>query len=175
MQLLRSNPPTLVVPWVAAAVGLGLLLAVARSAQGPLDDPDQAWQRPGFLDAGELPTPAPSVAPGVPGVGRPTVVFFARYGVPLCRALGDHRLGEKAAIAVVVDGMPPAPCAPDVAVVADPQGALAGAYGMRRPRDGGAPVGYAVVDAAGHIRYRTLDPEIVDHLGEVETMLAALA
>ena len=70
----------LVVVWLAAAVGLGLLLGLARAAEGPLDDPDPAWQRPGFLDAGDLPAPAPRVAPGVPAPGRPTVVFFERAG-----------------------------------------------------------------------------------------------
>jgi hypothetical protein len=31
-------------------------MLIARVTRGPLDDPDQAHQRPGFLDAGDLPT-----------------------------------------------------------------------------------------------------------------------
>ena len=162
--------------WVGAAVALGLLLALARSAEGPLDDPDQAWQRPGFLDAGELPAPAPTMAPGVPPPGRPTVVFFVRSdGLgELCRALGQSSLAEKAATAVVVAGAPSGHCAGAGTVVGDPDGAVAEAYGMRRPRRGGPPVGYAVVDAARAIRYRTLDPEVADQLDEVGTIVAAL-
>ncbi|PLS75598.1 MAG: hypothetical protein CYG61_06425 [Actinobacteria bacterium] len=41
------------------------------------------------------------------------------------------------------------------------------------PRDGGPPTGYAVIDSEGRVRYRTLDPEVVDHLGEVAAILRA--
>lgn len=76
---------------------------------------------------------------------------------------------------MVVAGAPPAGrCAQTATVVSDPNGAVAQAYGMRRPRAGGAPVGYAVVDATGAVRYRTLDPEVVHRLGEVATMVEAL-
>ena len=56
----------------------------------------------------------------------------------------------------------------------DPDGSVAEAYGMRSPRGGGPPVGYALVDAHGAIRYRTLDPDVADQLGEVGTMVGAL-
>ncbi len=163
--------------WVAAAVGLGLLLTVARVMREPLDDEDPAWQRPGFLDAGDLPVPAPPVAPGLPAQARPTVVFFERTGrLPqLCQALADSSLPDKAtATAVVVDGADTHSCEGADAVVNDRDGALAAAYGMRRPRGGGPPVGYAVVDSAGAIRYRTLDPAVADELSEVRTILDAL-
>lgn len=156
---------------------LGLLLAVSRSSAGPLDDPDQAWQRPGFLDAGNLPAPAPPVAPGVPVPGRPTVVFFERPHrvAELCRGLAaGPPLEEDALPVVVVTGRPPGPCDAAATVVEDPAAALAEAYGMRRPRSGGPPVGYAVVDSAGAIRYRTLDPAMTDHLEEVRTMVGAV-
>ncbi len=74
---------------------------------------------------------------------------------------------------VVVAGST-APCGPVERVVADPGGRLAATYGMREPREGGPPVGYAVVDETGQIRYRTLDPEVTDLLGEVDTILGAL-
>ena len=44
---------------------------------------------------------------------------------------------------------------------------------MRRPRDHGAPVGYAVVGADGTVRYRTEDPQQDQHLAEVLTMVDA--
>jgi hypothetical protein len=34
-------------------------------------------------------------------------------------------------------------------------------------------VGYAVVDSAGRVRYRTLDPSLINGLAEVETILRA--
>ncbi len=162
----RRSAAPLVATWLGAAVGIGLLLALARASQGPLDDPDQAWQRPGFLDAGDLPAPAPTVAPGVPLPGRPTVVFFVGAGndlAELCEALAESPLPERAATAVVVAGSPPGRCDGAGAVVGDRDGEVAELYGLRRPR-GGPPVGYAVVDAAGAIRYRTLDPEVADHV-----------
>lgn len=169
-----SSPRRLIVVWLVVAVGFGVLLAVARASAGPLDDPDPAHQRPGILDLGALPVPAPPVTEGVPTPGREAVVFFVRpAGLrALCGALADPDLGGEPDLVVVVAG-PVAPCAADVAVVADPRGRLADAYGLRPPADGGAPVGYVVVDEAGRIRYRTLDPEVADLLGEVDTILRA--
>ncbi len=45
---------------------------------------------------------------------------------------------------------------------------------LGRPPGGGAPVGYAVVDAAGAIRHRALDPDVAEQLDEVTTIVAAL-
>ena len=159
--------------WVALAVLLGALLAVARASESGLDDPDPAWQRPGFLDAGALPVPAPRLSGELPRPGRRAVAFFARPdGVArLCRALAGGDLAERADLAIVVSG--PGRCG-GVATVEDASGSLARAYGMRRPRDGGPPVGYAVVDRRGQIRYRTLDPSGAAGLGEVQTMVAAI-
>ena len=172
---MRSHSRRLIVVWVVMAVGFGALWAIARASAGPLDDPDPAHQRPGLLDLGELPVPAPPVSAGIRTPGAEAVVFFVRPAqLPaLCGALADAGLAEEADLAVVVAG-PVAPCAADVAVVADPAGRLADAYGLRPPTDRGAPVGYAVVDEAGRIRYRTLDPEVEDLLGEVDTILRAV-
>jgi len=180
-------PPAryLIVTWLTVAVGLGLLLGIARATEGPLDDPDPAWQRPGFLDAGELPVPAPRLAPGIPAPGRPTVVFFERADrlAGLCSAPASAALSQEVATAVVVAGEPhrrpvgkqPAHECGDIGmVVGDPTSALADAYGLRRPRGGGPAVGYAIVDGAGAIRYRTLDPSMAAGLDEVATMVAAL-
>jgi hypothetical protein len=59
-------------------------------------------------------------------------------------------------------------------VVEDSDGRLADRYGMRRPQDAGPPVGYAVVDGKGRIRYRTLDPDVAHELREVRTIVAAV-
>ncbi len=157
------------------AVGFGALLVVARSAEGPLDDPDPAYQRPGLVDLGALPKPAPPVTGDVPAPGREAVVFFVRPDglQPLCDAVAAVDFGGEPDLVVVVAG-PAGSCAGDLPVVANPAGRLAEGYGLREPADGGSPVGYAVVDAAGQIRYRTLDPEVDDLLSEVDTILRAV-
>ncbi len=155
--------------WAVAAIGLGLLLAAA-SPRGPLDDADPARQRPGYLDGGGLPAPAPDLGGGVPAPGRRAVVFFVRPGQigPLCQALPASGLGTRASLAVIVSS--PSDCPGQATLIVD-SGGLARRFGMPTPVDGGPPVGYAVVDTAGRIRYRTLDPRGVGGLDEVATML----
>jgi len=155
--------------WVAAAIGLGALLAAA-SPRGPLDDPDPARQRPGYIDGGGLPAPAPDLGAGVTP-GRRAVVFFVRpeQVSSLCQALPASGLGTSASLAVIVSS--PSDCSRQAALIVD-SGGLARRFGMPTPVDGGPPVGYAVVDTAGRIRYRTLDPRGAGGLDEVATMLA---
>lgn len=159
--------------WLGVAVLFGALLAVARATRTGLDDPDPAWQRPGFLDAGPLPQPAPRVTEDVPRPGRPAVVFFVRpEGVAeLCHSLATRPLRESAEVVMVVSGT--GRC-PGVTTLEEPSAALARAYGLRDPADGATPVGYAVVDGQGRIRYRTLDPTMAEELDEVDTLVGAL-
>jgi len=154
---------------VAAAIGLGALLAAA-SPRGPLDDPDPARQRPGYLDGGGLPAPAPDLGAGVTP-GRRAVVFFVRPEQlgPLCQALPASGLGRTASLAVIVSS--PSDCPGQAALIVD-GGGLARRFGMPTPVDGGPPVGYAILDTAGRIRYRTLDPRGAGGLDEAATMLA---
>lgn len=160
--------------WLACATFFGGLLVLSQAARDSLDDIDPAWQRPGFLDAGPLPEQAPPVARGIPSPGRRAVVFFQLpEGVAeLCHALAGSGLSEHADVAIVVAGER-GTCPASVPVVSDPAGAVAERYGLREARGGGPPVGYAVVDSAGRIRYRTLDPAVADELEEVSTILRA--
>lgn len=159
--------------WLGVAVLFGALLGLARATRTGLDDSDPAWQRPGFLDAGPLPQPAPRFSADLPRPGRPAVVFFVRpEGVAeLCQSLAAHRLRESADLVIVVSDT--GRC-PGVTALEDPSGALARVYGLRDPADGGTPVGYAIVDGQGGIRYRTLDPTMAEELDEVGTVLGAL-
>ncbi len=165
---------SLVAVWLTSAVLLGGLLALSALARGPLDDPDPARQRPGLLDLGALPSPAPRVSVEVPAPGLAALVLFERMDrlAGLCEALGHHRFAGGAVVVVVVPG-PGGACASGIAVVGDPAGALAAQFGLDRTRDGGAPVGYAVVDGHGDIRYRPLDPSVATQLGEIDTILRA--
>lgn len=58
-------------------------------------------------------------------------------------------------------------------IVDDPASDISRAYGLRRPVGGGPPVGYAVVDSHGQLRYRTPDPSVADELSEVRTIVDA--
>lgn len=186
MKQLRGNPidrpPTrpyrppsrrmLVAVWLSMLAMFGALLFAANASKSGLDDPDPALQRPGFLDAGGLPQPARAITSAVPRKGRRAVVFFVRPGTvgSLCRALGKDQIMERADVVVVVSG--PGLCR-RFATVNDRQTKLARDYRMRRPRAGGPPVGYAIVDSSRQIRYRTLDPGAAARLPEVDTILRA--
>lgn len=172
-----APPPTrraLVGIWAGAAWGFAGLLVFAQLTRGPLDDPDPARQRPGLVDLGALPAPAPEVVDGIPSLGRRAVVFFERpAGLDgLCRALATSQLGQKADI-VVVFSAEPGRCEGGPHLVLDPGATYARRVGMDVPRDDGPPVGYAVVDSRQRIRYRTLDPHVAERLEEVATILAA--
>lgn len=165
----------LVATWLVLLVAFGTAVTLANQSHNGLDDPNQAYQRPGFLDARDLPDHVPAVVPGVPGPGRRAVVFFVRPAqlrATLDSLTRDPSLRKMAAVAVVDSSALPVVPGPVPAVV-DPSGRLASAYGMRRPLDGGPPVGYAVVDSSGRVRYATLDPGTADRLAEVSTILGA--
>lgn len=162
--------------WLLAAFGLGSALVVARFNRSRLADPNPALQRPGFLDAHGAPFSAPRVTDAIPTPGMRAVIFFTRPQFALSleqRLATDFTLRSLAQVAVVVGGEPPANKDLAAPVIADPEGRLAAAYLMPRPRDGGFPVGYAIVDRAGRVRYRTLSPHVDERLGEVATMLRA--
>jgi hypothetical protein len=165
---------TLVTVWLTTALVLGGLLVVAQVTRGPLDDPDQAHQRPGFLDAGHLPTDAPAAL--LDGVtGRPSVAFFVRPSEldDLCAALLLASPIALDAVVVVVTDRDVAGC-DGLPVLIDTGARLAENTGLRAPADGGYPVGYAVIDEQDRIRYRTLDPGVAGRLDEVETIVGAV-
>lgn len=165
---------------IVAAV-LGAALIVSMSDPDPLDDPDLAMQRAGILDVVGPRSPAAALSAAVPAQGRVTVVFFLRptQAGQLAGALespAGQELSELVDLGLVVSSGAGevTPRDPGTTVVEDPDGRLAAAYRMRLPRDGGSPVGYAVVDAAGTVRYRTLDPEVATGLDEVLTIVDAV-
>jgi len=169
---------------LGVAVVFGVALAASMSHPDPLDDADLAYQRAGILDVVGPRSPAPTVSVGVPTPGRRAVVFFVRpaQAGPLQTAL-DGPLGDQLRavtdVAFVVSGELAAPAVDNgVAsrpVQVDPTGRLAMLYRMRRPRDGGAPVGYAVVGPDGTVRYRTEDPGVAAGLEEVRTIVRAVS
>ncbi|MDQ3384502.1 MAG: hypothetical protein M3503_00580 [Actinomycetota bacterium] len=160
--------------WLAGAVTVGTVLVVAQETADPGDDPDPAYQRPGLLDVGDLPAPAPAVTTELPADGRRLVLFAvpAEAAPSLCEQLPGP-LEELADLDIVVaTSGDVGRCAAGVTRAEGPAGVVA-AYGFRPPAGDVAPTGYAVVDSGGQIRYRTLDPEVGSLLDEVATIVEA--
>lgn len=164
----------LFVAWIAVGIVLGGLLFVAERSRNAKDDPDPAWQRPGFLSP---PRPATRVGDTFPRAGRPLAMIFVRTakGQSLFHDLslqGDlTALGD--VVVVTADGSMPAIRSGIASVVHDPRGQLARSFALRTPRDGGYPVGYALVDRAGMLRYATLDPHCIG-MGQNEEIIALM-
>lgn len=162
--------------WLGLAIMLGAAQWLANHDRRPLDDPDLALERPGFLDAHSEPFPAPPVAPGLPKYGERFILFFVRQeqAGPLHDALmkRTHPFDE-VAMAIAYVGRKPDHQDLVAPFLDDNTGEIASSYRMPRPRDGGQPVGYAIVDRAGYVRYQTLDPTMWTRLDEVQTMWAA--
>lgn len=167
------RPLRLIAVWLVSVAVLGAGLLTVRIGYSPLDDPDQAHQRPGFADAN---TPR-SVAPPLTGLGPAgsrSVVFFTRPDrLPrLLDALGADeglQLLRRAHVVVVQPARSPAAAPAGVSLLTDPTGSVSHALFMRTPRDRGYPVGYAVVGADGTVRYRTEDPGQDRRMSEVLT------
>lgn len=162
--------------WLAMALVLTAVIVVLVGGPGPLDDPQQGRQRPGLLtDAGD--------APVVRNLGLPRGSLGQR---PVFLAF-DRRIPSAAALERILDQVPDdfatvlvVPAAADLAesdlplpVVTDARGRLAHAVGLARPKDGGPPVGYVVIDAAVRVRYATLDPDWTDHGDEIAIVTQA--
>ena len=58
-QVKTARRAQLVAVWLVAATGLGGALLAAQLNHHPLDDPDLAFERPGYLDAHHPPAPTP--------------------------------------------------------------------------------------------------------------------
>ena len=179
MEPLLSWRQKLFAVWLAVAILFGGLLALAEHFRNRLDDPDPAQQRPGFLlPAGAA--KAPNVIADFPRSGHRLVVFFIRSveGQLLFHdlALQSDLAADADVVLVTSDGRPPRITQGLSAVILDGDGRIARAYGLSQPLDGGYPVGYALVDSDGFLRYRTLDPHCVGmgHNYEVKALLGAL-
>lgn len=158
--------------WIAAAVVLVGILVTFQLTRDPGDDHDPGRQRPGILDLGALPEPAPEIE----GLALPrdrVAIFFSSAGdfLELCESLSNH--DDLQAEELVVISATEGPCAHAEVVRSDLRN-VARAFGMPAPRGDVSPSGYAILDSSGRIRYRTLDPVSSTLLDEVATMLRAV-
>ena len=164
--------------WFAGAIVLALVVLAVIPAPGALDDPNEGDQRPGLLvDVDEARGVAGLKLAGDPVGGVPVIVIFdRRISTPqrLQSFIGDVP-GDVAVALVVsepIDGQPRLPAG--VRLVAGSGRRIATAVGMPQPRDGGAPVGYAVIDRDARVRYATLDPTYPEHAFEIDIIAGAL-
>lgn len=147
---------------VFAALALALVMVVLRlvPSPGPLDDPDPARQRDGIVrDGPQLPVTLGGVRFG----GQLTVLLFERTaptGPNLQRWRAEVSHG----------GAVPVVCVAGSTGCAE----LASRVGLATPTDGGAPVGYAVVDQVRRVRYATLDPAYLQNTFEVNVITRAI-
>lgn len=172
----RGAPPPLpasapLLAWLGMALALTVLVLGVVGGPGPLEDPDPADQRPGFLtDTGEAPLFAGVSLPGSPIGRQPVFVAFDRR-VPDRDALEEVLEPLPNGFATVL-AVPRSQHGPDgpFTVLADPSGRTAAAAGVSRPRDGGLPIGYALLDSSGRVRYATIDPAWTMHGFEIATV-----
>ena len=162
---------------MAAALLTAALAAVVLTVvhlPGPLDEQTLADQRNGLLRGG--PT-LPAQVGGVPLGGDPVVLLFVRTAPPPAdvRAVAAE-LPARARLRLVVQAplQTRTPAQP-VPVTVDPDGVLARAVDLPRPRDGGPGVGYAVVDPDRVVQYATLDPSWPTNGFEAATIAGASA
>jgi len=161
--------------WAAAAVILTVVILVGVPLPGPQDDPHPGDQRAGFLIDRDTARRVPGLKlPGAPVGRRPVVIVFDR-SLPDREKLAEFlaEVPDGAAMVLVIDGGD-VPADGPVPAVSDGDGSIAAAVGMPRPRDGGAPIGYAVLDGDAFVRYATLDPTYPEHGFEVDIVAGAL-
>lgn len=135
--------------WLVAGATLVTVTVLTRGVVSGLDDPDPARQRSGVVTgAASAPLGPAELRQRLPDGG---VVFLERddRAGPLCEALQASALDWRAVI--VTTGDPPPACA-SVAIAGVAASNAARAVRLPRPRDGGAPVGYVILDEAGRIR-----------------------
>lgn len=175
-------------------LGLGLIAGYALGEGGALD-PDHGLRQLDLLSLH-------AVVPGLPTVpGRPTMVVAAGLGAGCLAKIataGQLRgrpggLPDRYGLVVLVPtglpgagaGLPGGSAAGEsaasgsaagagVVVRPDPQGRLAASLALPRALRGCHP-GYALIDSAGVVRYRTYDPNWEHDGGEESILLAALS
>ena len=165
--------------WAVTAAVLTAMVLIGVPSPGPLDDPSEGDQRAGFLiDRDEARRVPDLQLPGGAVGSRPVVVVFDRR-VPSPRRFSDLRQAVPegvAAVIVVPHARSPRRAAHNLnaPIASDPDGSVAQIIGMPVPRDGGPPIGYAVLDDDAFVRYATLDPGYLEHGFEVEIIAGAL-
>lgn len=161
--------------WAAGAIALAVVVLSVVRGQGPLDDPDPAQQRPGFLtSAAGARTVTDLRLPGVVR-GRPALVLFDRQrpdSQRLQAALGAVPARIQVVLVISMGGKDRLGRA---GVFQEPSERASRVVGLDQPKDGGPPIGYAMIDGQARVRYVTLDPGYLDHAFELALIAKAVA
>lgn len=185
--LVRPKYPTSKVVVFVWLIGVVVIGAVTLQIPKPeaLADPDPSHQQGGWTAkpgswlsgaSNSSPISADGLPEGLVGEQR-FLLAFARE-VPDEQTLLAHREGLEPGVPAVVvvngpvDGVTP----PDgVTLVSDSDGRIAEGLGMRRPVDGGYPIGIAIISSAGLAEYATLDPGWTTNTFECNLVLTDVA
>ena len=146
----RSTGRQLAVVWTAAAVVLGAGLLVEHVTRNGMDAANPIRERIGMASYSRL--AAPQVAGTV--AGRRTAVLFVRpqQADSVCRWASEGHLPDVTTVVVAPENLD----CKGVPLSIDRDRRLADGFGMRKAKDGGYPVGFALLDSAGGLRYTTL-------------------
>ena len=136
--------------WLAAAVVLGGGLLIEDATRNGMDAENPIRERIGMASYTGFPAPEPA---GVVD-GRRAAVLFVRpqQADSVCTWAAGAPLGE---VTMVVVSPENTDCK-GVPLTIDGDRKVADGFGLRRPKDGGYPVGFALLDSAGGVRYTTL-------------------
>lgn len=154
--------------WLVTAVVTGGLLYIAENRLQGKNDPDQAYERPGFV----FDSTRKVVNVGgteLPDENKPLVVFFVRNlnGEALFHDVSHQACIAHLADMIVVsnDGSTPLIMNGIDAVITKNAENLADQLLTREPLDKKFPVGYVIVGKDGYVKYQTLDGGF-QHRGE---------
>ena len=160
--------------WLLIASVMGILILLSSSKPIAADDPDPAYQRPGFLlPAAHL---APRLTNFLPQSGRRTIVLLERTAPK--KLFDDQRFERQLAseadlVLVTEDGTKVGNDSLIEAQIVDSNKMLAAKLIPRKSVDAVYPIGYSIVDSKGFLRYYTLDPFFGTMSNEIDIMLRA--
>jgi hypothetical protein len=138
--------------WAIIAVLLGGGLIAEKALRNGADGAAPIRERTGFVY--DVAQSVPSIS-GLVSAKR-TAVLFARpaQAQAVCQWAAGIPLPD---VTMVLVAQKQVPCPPGVTENVDPDGKLAQGFHFRPTKDGGYPVGYALLDSNGGFVYNTLD------------------
>jgi hypothetical protein len=148
----RGNPTVrgMVTAWSCAAIVLGGGLIVEDVTRNGMDAAEPIRERIGMASYRSF--PAPQVAGVVPGVRSAILFVRPEQAESVCSWAAGRPIGNLTMVVVSPENLD----CKGVPLSLDPDRELADGFGMRRPKDGGYPVGFALLDSQGGLRYTTL-------------------
>jgi hypothetical protein len=140
----------MVAVWAATAVVLGAGLLTEQATRNGMDAAKPIRERIGMANYSAF------AAPAVSGVvkGKRTAILFVRsqQANSVCDWAAGTPLGDVTMVVVAPENVD----CKGLPLSIDPDRKLADGFGMRRSKDDGYPVGFALLDSSGGLRYTTL-------------------